>query len=116
MDETTITPAEVAQASNNIEAQEGSAAETTAATTAAEKTTAAGDSAKEMSAAETATARHSYNSRETAEALDINELQALGPEEFDALCARLNFRVQPGRTHHQHILDIVRYAWLAAAR
>ena len=46
----------------------------------------------------------------TAEALDLNEIQALEPEEFDALCGRFNFRVQPGRTHHQHIFDLVRYA------
>ena len=68
-----------------------------------------------MSAAETATAPTTEAATTTGaatppEALDINELQALGPEEFDALCARLNFRVQPGRTHHQHILDMVRYA------
>src|SRR5712691_2372548 len=45
-----------------------------------------------------------------AEALDLNEIQALDPAEFEALCHRLNFRPQLGRSHHQHILDLLRYA------
>ena len=44
------------------------------------------------------------------ETLDLNRIQDLDPEGFDALCQRLNFRPQPGRTHHQHIFDVVRFA------
>ena len=44
------------------------------------------------------------------ETLDLNKIQDLDPEGFDALCQRLNFRPQPGRTHHQHIFDVVRFA------
>ena len=86
MDETTITPTEVAQDSR-AQGEERSNTETAAVT----------------DAADTAAAT-------PAEALDINEVQALGPEEFDALCRRFEFRVQPTRTHHQHIFDLVRYA------
>ena len=44
------------------------------------------------------------------ETLDLNKIQDLDPEGFDALCQRLNFRPQPGRTHHQHIFDLMRFA------
>ena len=44
------------------------------------------------------------------ETLDLDKIQDLDPEGFDALCQRLNFRPQPGRTHHQHIFDLVRFA------
>jgi transcription termination factor Rho len=90
MDEGTVTPTEVAQVSS-LRDREGSAAETAAATTTA------------TDAADTAATT-------PAEALDLNEIQGLGPEEFDALCRRFNFRPQPGRTHHQHIFDLLRYA------
>ena len=71
------------------------AAETAAATTADTATTNAADTAA---------------ATPPAEALDLNEIQALGPEEFEAVCRRFNFRLQPGRTHHQHIFDLLRYA------
>jgi len=41
-------------------------------------------------------------------ALDLNELQALGPAEVEQLCRDLEVRVHPGRTRHHHILDLVR--------
>ncbi len=44
------------------------------------------------------------------ETLDLNKLQDLDPEGFDALCQRLDFRPQPSRTHHQHIFDLIRFA------
>jgi transcription termination factor Rho len=43
-------------------------------------------------------------------ALDLNELQALGPAEIEELCRDLEVRVHPGRTRHQHILDLIRAA------
>jgi len=43
-------------------------------------------------------------------ALDLNELQALGPAEIEKLCRDFELRVQPGRTRHQHILDLIRAA------
>jgi transcription termination factor Rho len=43
-------------------------------------------------------------------ALDLNELQALGPAEIERLCRDLEVRVHPGRTRHHHILDLVRAA------
>ena len=61
-------------------------------------------------ATETAPATTESETLAPAEALDLNEIQALSPEEFEALCRRLCFRPQPGRSHHQHILDFLRYA------
>ena len=43
-------------------------------------------------------------------ALDLNELQALGPAEIEKLCRDFELRVHPGRTRHQHILDLIRAA------
>ena len=43
-------------------------------------------------------------------ALDLNELQALGPEQIERLCRDFELRVHPGRTRHQHILDLIRAA------
>jgi transcription termination factor Rho len=43
-------------------------------------------------------------------ALDLNELQALGPAEVEQLCRDLEVRVHPGRTRHHQILDLVRAA------
>src|SRR6267143_2222765 len=42
--------------------------------------------------------------------LDLNELQALSPAEIESLCRDLEVRVHPGRTRHQHILDLIRAA------
>jgi transcription termination factor Rho len=44
------------------------------------------------------------------DSLHINDLQALGPEEIDALCRDFEVRVFPGRTRHQQIIDLVRNA------
>jgi len=57
-----------------------------------------------------ATATTAVEEKPYVEALDINKLQAMTPEEFEALCERFSFRPQLARTHHQHIFDIVRYA------
>ena len=43
-------------------------------------------------------------------ALDLNELQALGPAEIEKLCRDLELRVHPGRTRHHQILDLIRCA------
>jgi transcription termination factor Rho len=78
--------------------------ENTKADAEAEATTAnAAAKAATMEAADTAAAT-------PAEPLDMNKLQAMTPEEFEALGQRFSFRPQPTRTHHQHIFDIVRYA------
>jgi transcription termination factor Rho len=41
-------------------------------------------------------------------ALDLNELQALGPAEIEKLCRDFELRVHPGRTRHHQILDLIR--------
>jgi len=43
-------------------------------------------------------------------ALDLNELQALGPAEVEKLCLDFELRVHPGRTRHHQILDLIRAA------
>src|ERR1700681_4451020 len=43
-------------------------------------------------------------------ALDLNELQGLGPAEIEKLCRDLELRVHPGRTRHHQILDLIRCA------
>jgi transcription termination factor Rho len=47
---------------------------------------------------------------ELPSALDLNELQALGPAEIEKLCRDLELRVHPGRTRHHQILDLIRCA------
>ena len=42
--------------------------------------------------------------------LDVNELQSLGPEEIERLCRDFELRVNPARTRHHHILDLIRTA------
>ena len=42
--------------------------------------------------------------------LDLNQLQALTPFELEEICRRFDVRIHPGRTRHQHILDLVRTA------
>ncbi len=42
--------------------------------------------------------------------LDLNKLQAMPPAALDELCRQCDVRVHPGRTRHQHILDLVRAA------
>ena len=44
------------------------------------------------------------------DSLDVNELQALPPEEVEKLCRDLEVRVYPGRSRHHLILDLVRAA------
>jgi transcription termination factor Rho len=43
-------------------------------------------------------------------ALDLNELQALGPAEIEKRCRDFELRVHPGRTRHHQILDLIRAA------
>src|SRR5437762_525617 len=43
-------------------------------------------------------------------ALDLNELQALGPSEIEKLCRDFELRVHPGLTRHHRILDLIRCA------
>ena len=47
---------------------------------------------------------------EARAALDLNQLQALTPFELEEICRRFDVRIHPGRTRHQHILDLVRTA------
>jgi len=42
--------------------------------------------------------------------LDLNDLQALSPAELEEICRRFDVRMNPGRTRHHHILDLVRAA------
>src|SRR5256884_4344013 len=42
--------------------------------------------------------------------LDVNELQSLGPEQIEPLCRDFDLRVNPARTRHHHILDLIRTA------
>src|SRR2546421_7665060 len=60
-------------------------------------------------------AAHNETSSATAVAslpmsLDVNELQSLGPEEIGGLCRDFELRVNPARTRHHHILDLIRTA------
>jgi transcription termination factor Rho len=43
-------------------------------------------------------------------ALDLNDLQALGPAEIEKLCRDFELRIRPGRTRHQQILDVLQAA------
>ena len=106
MDESTITRTKVAQGSNSPR-DESAVADLGSEATPVAKSVAATTKADP---ANTATSQADAADAIPAEPLDLNELQALGPEEFDALCRRFNFRVQPARTHHQHIFDLLRYA------
>ncbi|MDB6147688.1 MAG: rho 1 [Spartobacteria bacterium] len=45
-----------------------------------------------------------------AQPLDINQLQDLSPEKLDSFARNLNVRLYPGRSRHQHILDLIRDA------
>ena len=42
--------------------------------------------------------------------LDLNELQVLPAEEFDALCHQLDVRIHPGHSRHLQVADLVRAA------
>jgi transcription termination factor Rho len=42
--------------------------------------------------------------------LDVNELQALAPEQIEKLCRDFQLRIHPGRSRHHFILDLVRAA------
>ena len=42
--------------------------------------------------------------------LDVNELQSLEPEQIERLCRDFELRVNPARTRHHHILDLIRTA------
>src|SRR4051794_33483816 len=42
--------------------------------------------------------------------LDVNDLQAMAPEEIEKLCRDFQLRVYPGRSRHHLILDLVRAA------
>ena len=67
---------------------------------------------------ETADATTTSNAKMTAPeeplnlpaSLDVNELQALPPEEVENLCRDFQLRVYPGRSRHQLILDLIRAA------
>lgn len=52
----------------------------------------------------------------TARTLDLNELQELSGEELESLARDLDLHLQPARSRHQHILDLIRAALEAGAR
>src|SRR5947207_3124340 len=66
----------------------------------------------EKKSAETADATTNSRVAATEEpgALDLNELQAMSPEEVEKLCRDFQLRVYPGRSRHHLILDLVRAA------
>ncbi len=47
---------------------------------------------------------------ETCATLDLNVLQTLTPNELEDVCRQFDLRPHPGRTRHQHIVDLVRLA------
>jgi transcription termination factor Rho len=51
----------------------------------------------------------------TSRALDLNELQELSGKNLEALARDLDLHLHSARSHHQHILDVVRAALAAGA-
>ncbi|MFZ0915254.1 MAG: hypothetical protein WAN04_00005, partial [Candidatus Udaeobacter sp.] len=51
----------------------------------------------------------------TVRSLDLNELQEFSGKQLKALARDLNLFLQPTRSRHQHILDIVRTALTGGA-
>jgi transcription termination factor Rho len=51
----------------------------------------------------------------SARALDLNEVQELSGEELESLARDLHLHLHPGRSRHQHILDVVRGASASGA-
>jgi transcription termination factor Rho len=70
----------------------------------------ASESARGAESAVTAPPAESQAPANIPAALDLNELQALGPAEIEKLCRDFELRVHPGRTRHHQILDILRTA------
>jgi transcription termination factor Rho len=75
------------------------------------------DAAPARDAAETSGSQAAHRAAATEEpllnlpaALDVNELQALAPEDVEALGREFQLRVYPGRSRHHQILDLVRAA------
>ena len=60
-------------------------------------------------ASEAAAATTASSSSDTTAAVDLNELQTLTPEQFEARCREFDLRIHPGRMRHQQILDLVHY-------
>ena len=52
----------------------------------------------------------------TAPPIDLNELQEFSGEELESLARDLDLHLHPGRSRHQHILDVTRAALDAGAR
>jgi transcription termination factor Rho len=65
---------------------------------------------KALEAAPTAPPIEPEPKRDLPASLNLNELQKLPADEFDALCQRLDVRIHAGRTRHQQIVDLVRAA------
>jgi len=61
-------------------------------------------------AADTAAATEEEQPLNLPASLDVNELQALAPEELEKLCRDFELRVYPGRSRHHLILDLIRAA------
>ena len=51
----------------------------------------------------------------TARSLDLNDLQELSGEELESLARDLDLHLHPGRSRHQHVLDIIRAALATGA-
>jgi transcription termination factor Rho len=89
--------------------------------TSATKTAAAGVSPAdaELPAEVAATTREQDRPGSTipakARSLNLNELQEFSGKKLAALARDLNLHLHPGRTRHQHILDVIRSALAAGA-
>ena len=51
----------------------------------------------------------------TARPLDLNEVQELSGEELESLARDLHLHLHPGRSRHQHVLDVIRAALATGA-
>ena len=51
----------------------------------------------------------------TARSLDLNELQELSGEDLESLARDLDLHLHPGRSRHQHVLDVIRAALATGA-
>ena len=56
------------------------------------------------------------NAATTARSLDLNEVQELSGEELESLARDLHLHLHPGRSRHQHILDLICAALSGGAR
>jgi transcription termination factor Rho len=68
------------------------------------------DTTPQQDAADTAAATAVEAAPVLPTSLHINDLQAMSPEQIEALCRDFDVRIFAGRTRHHHIFDLVRNA------